>query len=96
MVTLAQAVLVKDEDEDEDSAFDTGKTKKRASPCKKRVAELQEENNIEGLLASGKAVLVKDEASDSDWDSPSQWDYDQDSANCAAIWLEIALVGHHD
>ena len=28
--------------------------------------------------------------------SPSQWDYDQDSAKCAAIWLEIAQVGHHD
>ena len=28
--------------------------------------------------------------------SPSQWDYDQDNANCVAIWLEIAQLGHHD
>ena len=67
MIVLGEAVLPKDDD-DEDTDVDTGKTKKTATPRKKRVAELQEENNIKGLLASGKGVLVKDEASDSDWD----------------------------
>jgi len=94
MIMLAQAVLVKDEDED--SAVDTAKTKKRASPRRRGLQSCRRSTTSRDCLRLARACWSRTRPRTVIGTSPSQWDYDQDSANCAAIWLEIAQLGHHD
>jgi len=84
------------DDDYEHSAIDTGKTKKRASLARRGLQSCRRRTTSTDCLRLAMPCWSRTRPRTVIGTSPSQWDYDQDGANCIVTWLVIARLGHHD